>query len=61
MIICKRCLEAYRSHGERIYARPIGYDDLLNIEYSDEDEELVRCEFCEDEVPDSEANIIEEE
>lgn len=61
MIICKRCLEAYRSHGERICARPIDYDDLLNIEYSNEDEELVRCEFCEDDVPDSEANIIEEE
>lgn len=61
MVVCRRCAEAIRSHEGRVYTRPIDYEDRDEHPdiFVDEEQELVKCEWCGEEYCDTEAVWIE--
>ena len=52
--LCEHCIEAIRSRGERIFTRPMEWEDC-----TDEEAEIdvVVCDFCEEEYTSSEMYI----
>lgn len=45
MILCKQCIEAIRSRGEKIYVGEMITQDI------DNDESIIKCDWCKE--PDS--------
>lgn len=52
--LCKNCVAAIRSRGERIMTRPMEFEDCTDEEY---ETDIVVCDFCEDEFDRSEMYI----
>jgi len=47
IVLCRHCIDAIRSRGEKVIVfESLYYSD----EYSDNDNELFKCEFCDDEL-----------
>lgn len=43
--LCEHCIEAIRSHGERVLTRPMENEDCTTIEL---EMDKVECDFCEE-------------
>lgn len=54
LALCNYCVEAIRSRGERILARPMEYEDCTEEEY---ETDTVVCDWCEEEYCISDMNI----
>ena len=61
MILCRRCVDAIRTRGERIMTRPLDREDLESLEPVSTDgwDELYRCEWCEEAYIESEIAYAE--
>lgn len=55
--LCDSCVEAIRSRGERIMARPMELEDCTDEEQENGD--IVKCDWCEEEYDVSEMNICD--
>ena len=56
--ICKRCIDAHWSHGEKFFTKPMEWEDCTDVEY---ETEIVICDFCEEENELSDMFIIKED
>lgn len=54
--LCRYCVDAIRSRGEKILARQMEWDDCTDEEYETEN---VVCDFCEEEFEQSEMYICD--
>ena len=55
-ILCEYCIEAIRSHGEKIFvgemiSQDIDYDEEKEEWVSEYDEPIIKCDWCEEPSP----------
>lgn len=54
--LCDHCVEAIRSRGEKIFARPMDWEDCTEEE---NETDTVVCDWCEEEYCISDMNICQ--
>ena len=54
--LCRYCVDSIRSRGERLFTRPVEYEDLTDEEY---ETDIIFCDLCEEDFDTSEILICD--